>query len=71
MIMRLTKAQQLMLDRIKEMEPVSELRLGVIKAPARRVFKALIDKGLLEPVGKGMLGTNWQVARQDIGTEQK
>jgi hypothetical protein len=65
----LTPAQALMLNRIREMQPVSEARLGAIKGPARRAFKALVDKGLLEPAGKGMLGPNWRVANIEYSPE--
>jgi hypothetical protein len=63
--MRLSKAQTLLLSRIREMQPVSEARLGILKGPAKKTFQALVQKGLIIQAGNGMLGINWKTIELD------
>jgi hypothetical protein len=62
--LKLTPAQTLLLGRIREMQPVSEARLGV-KGPTKKTFQALVQKGLIMQAGKGMLGINWMTIESD------
>ena len=71
--LKITPARTLLLRQIREMQSVSEARLGVLKGPTKKTFQELVQKGLNMQAEKGMLGITkrfWMNAEVMSGRER-